>query len=227
VLEGYGGPSFLGECWYAEADRPEGPWAYAVKVVTHDKQDFYNPKQHPMFDADGGRTIYFEGTYTNSFSGNPHKTPRYEYNQMMYKLDLADERVALPVAFYRVSDGDGRLFAEAASGLPRTQDAEFFAPDRAATDTVPVYRSIGSHGISLTTDATFAADRRPLFHAVPADGRTLGATMTPLHEFVRRGTNERTYGVDPTPPAGFERLAKPLCLVWKSPSPGARGRETP
>jgi hypothetical protein len=38
---------------------------------------------------DGGRTIHFEGTYTNDFSGNPYKTPRYNYNQVLYRLDLA------------------------------------------------------------------------------------------------------------------------------------------
>ncbi|HUG94238.1 MAG TPA: hypothetical protein VML55_25640, partial [Planctomycetaceae bacterium] len=86
------GASFLGEVWYAEADTPVGPWCYAVKVVTHEKYSFYNPKQHPFFDQDGGRTIYFEGTYTASFSGNEHPTPRYEYNQIMYRLDLADPR---------------------------------------------------------------------------------------------------------------------------------------
>ena len=37
--------------------------------------------------------IYFEGTYTHTFSGNEHRTPRYDYNQIMYRLDLADERL--------------------------------------------------------------------------------------------------------------------------------------
>jgi hypothetical protein len=36
-----------------------GPWRYAVKVATHDRMSFYNPKQHPMFDQDGGRVIFF------------------------------------------------------------------------------------------------------------------------------------------------------------------------
>jgi hypothetical protein len=90
------GTSVLGEVWYAEADEPTGPWRYAVKVVTHDRTSFYNPKQHPTFDQDGGRVIYFEGTYTHDFSGNPETTPRYEYNQVMYRLDLADARLALP-----------------------------------------------------------------------------------------------------------------------------------
>jgi hypothetical protein len=88
-----GKPSNLGEVWYAEADEPGGPWREAVKIVTHDRMDFYNPKHHPMFDRDGGKTIYFEGTYTNTFSGNPDRTPRYEYNQILYKLDLSDERL--------------------------------------------------------------------------------------------------------------------------------------
>jgi len=91
-----GGTSFLGEVWYAEADTPEGPWLHATKIVTHQKYSFYNPKQHPMFDRDGGREIYFEGTYTSTFSGNTDKTPRYDYNQIMYKLDLSDPRLGLP-----------------------------------------------------------------------------------------------------------------------------------
>ena len=101
------GSSFLGEVWYAEADTPLGPWVYARKIVTHDKYSFYNPKQHPYFDQDGGRRIFFEGTYASTFSGNEHPTPRYDYNQLMYMLDLSDDRLALPVAVYRAREGDG------------------------------------------------------------------------------------------------------------------------
>jgi hypothetical protein len=89
-----GGATFLGETWFAEAARPEGPWTRARKIVTHankkdDAHDFYNPKHHAFLDRDGGRVIYFEGTYVNTFSGNPHPTPYYEYNQMLYRLDLS------------------------------------------------------------------------------------------------------------------------------------------
>ena len=87
------GSSVLGEVWYAEADAPLGPWEKAIKVVTHDRYSFYNPKHHPYFDQEGGRLIYFEGTFTHSFSGNPHRTPRYDYNQIMYRLDLGDVRL--------------------------------------------------------------------------------------------------------------------------------------
>src|SRR5262249_1458038 len=72
-----GGPSCLGEVWYAEATAPTGPWTRAVKIVTHDRYSFYNPTQHPFFDEDGGRTIYFEGTYSFTFSGRKDRTPRY------------------------------------------------------------------------------------------------------------------------------------------------------
>jgi hypothetical protein len=93
-----GSSSYLGEIWYSEADKPEGPWQWARKIVTHDKYSFYNPVHHDFFDQNGGRTIYFQGTYTHTFSGRDEQTPRYDYNQIMYRLDLADERLKLPVA---------------------------------------------------------------------------------------------------------------------------------
>ncbi|HXE54122.1 MAG TPA: hypothetical protein VN541_13960 [Tepidisphaeraceae bacterium] len=94
------GATMLGEIWYSEADHPEGPWVNARKIITHvDKKngphDFYNVTQHPFFDREGGRVIYLEGTYVNTFSGNPRVTPYYEYNQIMYRLDLSDPRLRL------------------------------------------------------------------------------------------------------------------------------------
>ncbi len=89
-----GGASFLGETWYAESRDLSGPWPKARKLVTHDRYSFYNPVHHPFFDQEGGRVIYFEGTYTHTFSGNAQQTPRYDYNQIMYRLDLSDPRLA-------------------------------------------------------------------------------------------------------------------------------------
>ncbi len=89
------GTSMLGEVYLAESETIEGPWTSAKKIVTHNKMDFYNPTQHPFFDEEGGKIIYFEGTYTNTFSGNPTPTPWYEYNQVMYRLDLSDSRLKL------------------------------------------------------------------------------------------------------------------------------------
>ena len=92
ALESFG-TSPLGEIWLSESEQPNGPWKYARKLVTHDKYSFYNPKQHSFFAKEKGRIIYFEATYTNMFSGNPTPTPRYNYNQIMYKVDLADRRL--------------------------------------------------------------------------------------------------------------------------------------
>ena len=52
-----------------------------------------------------GRIIYFEGTYASTFSGAPSPTPRYDYNQIMYLLDLGDPRLILPVPIYRLAAG--------------------------------------------------------------------------------------------------------------------------
>lgn len=87
-----GKDSFLGEIDYAEADAPTGPFRRAVKVCDHPKYTFYNPVHHAFLDK--GSAIYFEGTYTAEFSGNDDKTPLYNYNQLLYKLDLNDARLA-------------------------------------------------------------------------------------------------------------------------------------
>jgi len=91
--ETFGKPSFLGEVWYSEAKSPEGPFHKAVKIVTHENYSFYNVTQHDFFDQEGGRVVYFEGTYTAAFANDPTPTPWYDYNQMMYSLDLSDERL--------------------------------------------------------------------------------------------------------------------------------------
>ncbi|HJZ93525.1 MAG TPA: hypothetical protein VKE40_21795 [Gemmataceae bacterium] len=144
AVEQFGKPSLLGEVWYAEADDPTGPWRYAVKVVSHDRMSFYNPKQHALFAKGGGRVIYFEGTYTHDFSGNPDVTPRYEYNQVMYRLDLGDPRVALPrpvpgtdfLALDRSSMGAAPL-----PGQPKEKTAFYMISDgkNAVSATVPLF----------------------------------------------------------------------------------------
>ena len=92
-VQHFAAESALGEVWYAEAPTPSGPWTKAVKVASHPRYTFYNPRHHVFFDQQGGRVIHFEGTYTETFSGNPVPTPRYDYNQLMYRLDLDDPRL--------------------------------------------------------------------------------------------------------------------------------------
>jgi len=89
-----GEQSYLGEVWYAEAPTPAGPWTCAKKIITHNRYSLYNPKQHPYFDRDNGRIIYLEGTYSTTFSCDEKEaTPRYDYNQLMYRVDLSDARL--------------------------------------------------------------------------------------------------------------------------------------
>ncbi len=88
-----GKPSRLGELWYAEAAAPTGPWGPAVKVLTHRNYTFYNPCLHADFTPTNSPVLLLEGTYTKEFSGNPTPTPRFDYNQILYRLDLDDPRL--------------------------------------------------------------------------------------------------------------------------------------
>lgn len=92
-MENFGKPSAFGELWYAEADAPSGPWGTTVKVLTHENYTFYNPRIHPEFTPAGSPLLFFEGTYTNQFTDHAHATPRYDYNQMLYRLDLDDPKL--------------------------------------------------------------------------------------------------------------------------------------
>jgi hypothetical protein len=89
-MESFGKPSVFGELWYAEADAPTGPWGKTVKILTHENYTFYNPRLHPEFTASNSPILIFEGTYTAEFADKPAPTPRYNYNQMLYRLDLDD-----------------------------------------------------------------------------------------------------------------------------------------
>jgi hypothetical protein len=89
-MEAGGKPSAHGELWYAEAKAPLGPWGKAVKVLTHDNYTFYNPRLHPEFTPEGSPILLFEGTYTAEFADRPPVTPRFNYNQILYRLDLDD-----------------------------------------------------------------------------------------------------------------------------------------
>ena len=89
-MQGFGKPSAFGELWYAEADAPSGEWGPAVKIITHNNYTFYNPRIHPEFTPAGSPILILEGTFTQQFADRPQPTPRYDYNQNLYRLDLDD-----------------------------------------------------------------------------------------------------------------------------------------
>jgi len=205
------GSSMLGEIWFAEASRPEGPWVYARKIVTHDDYSFYNPKQHPYFAKDGGRTLFFEATYTSTFSGNKHPTPLYDYNQVMYRLELDDPRLNLPVPVYERPGDAGSTWSTVRHGnaAPR-----FFALPKPAEGTVPIgwdEKTGRLVGLAKAADA--------LFHAA-ADPAALGMDyLLPLHEWTRANQAQTIYSHDGNPPSNgkWKRSVEPLCHVWPLP----------
>lgn len=89
----FGRPSAFGEVWYAEADNPTGPWGKAVKVLTHNNYTFYNPMIHTHMAGHNNRVLLFEGTFSQQFADKPYPVPRYDYNQVLYRLDLDDARL--------------------------------------------------------------------------------------------------------------------------------------
>ncbi len=220
ILESFGS-SLLGEIWYAESDTPLGPWVYARKVVTHEKYSFYNPKQHPMFDKDGGRTIFFEGTYTNMFSGNPDQTPRYNYNQIMYKLDLTDARLVLPVPVYELTDADNArrfMTGKHLDSENRRGRIAWFALDRATENTITICAGVSESGVSVLVAGPATRDGDELFYALPADMADPPETAVPLYEYVGQSQPSRLYSTHAKmDAAGYQRTQKPLCLVWPNP----------
>jgi len=127
-----GTTSWIGEIWYAEGDTPVGPWSYGRKIITHDDYSFYNPAFHPWWTDRAGLRVYFEGTYT-SWLGAQGPTPRHDYNQVLYALDLDAPDLNTPVNVYNPTQPRTRLH--------QTQDASvaFAALDRQANNTHPVY----------------------------------------------------------------------------------------
>jgi hypothetical protein len=156
--------------------------------------------------------IYFEGTYTFTFSGSEEAaTPRYDYNQIMYRLDLTDPRMALPAP---VRD---RPWAPDARGR-----AEFCAPDRMGPGLVPIYWRKSENGSGrLSVGAPGEVDgAKVLFYALPADTEKPSPATLPLYEWVRESDGARVYSTDPdTVRAGYRREAGPVCRVWGNPCP--------
>ncbi len=227
-VESFGSTSYLGEVWYAEADTPLGPWAYARKIVTHNKYSFYNPKQHPMLDKDGGRILFFEGTYTTTFSGNPDPTPRYDYNQIMYQLDLSDPRLALPVAIYSIAAGSsavrlGPSTLNGKRGESMGAAVAFFAPDRPGIANLPVYEQYdAARGQTLVVgtshQAAAGAGAKPLFYLLPSDTKDTTSATVPLYEYRDGDSPTPRYTVEPPQPNARLRVpAKVIGRVWRSP----------
>jgi hypothetical protein len=219
LSERFGSSSTLGEIFFLEADTPVGPWVYARKVITHDRYTFYNPRHHPFFDKHGGRVIFLEGTYTVTFSGNTEPTPRYDYNQIMYRLDLADPRLALPVPVYDLASGGppGDFATKRAlrPGAPAPR-ASFFAPDRPGPGLVPIAWD-GPACARRRLVASATPPSRPLFFAVPTGAAAKPPGVVPLAAFAAPDGRRAYAPAGDRPPGGFVAEASPLAFVWPNP----------
>jgi len=165
-----------GILWFAEADTPLGPWVYAKRILRHDYYNFYNPLQHAFFDQDNGRVIFFEGTYSDFFDAGGPLTPRYNYNEIMYRLDLSDPRLALPVPVYRVlrDRNPERYFLkdelDAGKEWDSVEAVPFFAipPGYNHDGLIPIFPSTSNHGTVLRSEpSSRAGGAKPLFYALP------------------------------------------------------------
>jgi hypothetical protein len=176
----------MGDIWYAEGDTPTGPWVFARKVAEHDHQlynpshlynpsSLYNPSHHPFFDKHGGKTIFFEGTYTNIYTGHQSIVPRYEYNQLMYQLALDDPRLFLPAPVYSLNQqSNGNIYhlretVDSSGMWNNVQEVAFFAfpPNRAIKTLVPIFQDSDEHGAILRIEGS----GKPLFYGLPADAK--------------------------------------------------------
>ncbi len=228
----WGSPSFIGEVWFAEADTILGPWVYARKVVTHEDYSFYNVTHHPFFDTEGGRRIYFEGTYTATFSRSPVKTPRYDYNQIMYALSLDDPRLVLPVPVYEMTDSVGNIEYLTGDSISarrtwgQVRRLAFFAvpPSRHCEGLVPVMSQPGeataAGGARLTTAPSTGTQGlgRIAFLALPSDPAPDLSVSVPLFEYRQPESGKRFYSTQANlPTSDAKRTEKPICHVWHNP----------
>lgn len=155
------------DIWFAEADTPVGPWGYARRVAQHDIL-CYNPLQHPLLDQEGGKDIFFEGTYTQFF-GQGKNVPRYNYNQLMYRLKLDDPRLQMPVPVYGMRAGEGARYVSGAAAVRELspdsiREIAFWALDKAPANeaAVPIYASMEAGKTRLRA----AGEGAPLCYAL-------------------------------------------------------------
>lgn len=223
------GASPVGEVWYLEGDTPLGPWIYARKIATHAWRGhayaFYGVGQLPMFDREGGRVIYFKGSFSAEFGdGNP--IPRHNYNNFMYGLNLDDPRLALPVPIYCEETTASRRFGPKDAVNPSGEHTRiaWFAPDRPFPGSVPVMQATDGAGGSdrlVVGTAGVSVEAKAAFHAVAADAAITtgsGAELTvPLYEIAETSSGRTSYATTAAISNGNSETSRIVCRVWPNP----------
>ena len=184
------------------------------KVISHGGYTFYNPCY--FFEKQDGQAIYVEGTVT-AWMGNRTPIPRYNYNQMMYKLELGDPKLILPVPVYELARRAGYVTRQ---DLPADHKGPllpaFFAPDRPRPDTIAIYRHIDGGSTRLSTQPMPGS--RLAFYAESATAAKHSPWTLPLHEYRHPTNGTCRYSVKTDLGPALQRSANPICHVWENPS---------
>lgn len=229
-----------GTIWYAEADTPLGPWTYARAIARHGGYSLYRPRHHPFFDREAGRIVFFEGTFSSTWSDSP-PISRYDYNQLMYRLDLADTRLFLPTPIYRDEDASPQdrprygIYPRIRPAARNKASVPFYAlpPGRAPDGRVPIWevkRTVDGETTAVLSRRPDTPAGRPAFYALPeTEVPANHGAIEPLYEYrAVRGSDVTFATPSQDPGLSWERVGKPLAYVWVSPridpprNPGAR-----
>ncbi len=149
----------------------------------------------------------------------------------MYRLNLDDPRLALPVAVYHIRHKQDQKEYLLRDGVEKgrkwdlVESIPFYAiePARASEKLVAVY----AHKIpgknrqtpSLTVKRPLL-NARPLFYALPtAEPGRENSNVAALYEYRYSDTEQRLYSTRAQlDKKGWIRTEKPLCRVWKAPA---------
>ena len=144
----------------------------------------------------------------------------------MYRLDLADPRLTLPVPVYQVKDKRNERGYLLRDGIEKTdmwnaiESIPFFAiePEKSSSDLVPIYIVGNDQTVRLTKEPP-DENALPLFYALPADGQASeNSRVVSLYEYHHHKTGQCRYSTDSALLSdGWIRAKNPLCRVWKTP----------
>jgi len=139
----------------------------------------------------------------------------------MYKLDLTDARLVLPVPVYELTDADNArrfMTGKHLDSENRRGRIAWFALDRATENTITICAGVSESGVSVLVAGPATRDGDELFYALPADMADPPETAVPLYEYVGQSQPSRLYSTHAKmDAAGYQRTQKPLCLVWPNP----------
>ena len=211
------GTGSLGDIYAAVGDTPLGPWVYAQRVVNFPRMSFYNPSEDWFFNQHRSRIVFFEATYCNMFSSSRTPTPRYNYNQLMYSLNLADTRLLLPVPLYGAGPANPAVALRTANRLRHARVGRyiaFFALSQARPGWQAIYVASPTIGGARLTRRSPGRHAQPLFYAYPINASHAPKGLVALERLVGPGekylyTTNRWLKVP-----GYRRSGQAFCRVW-------------